>query len=461
LHFITFGATKDIFEMLNMEFMKKFSDRSNLLLLLFLIFWITQSCVNLNPTDTSDMNSGVIPKDFDWKTIKELSCTVKVTSTTGIADNTIRVIKIFNSSQMDQGSLVASGAATPASPFVVKISLATTVPALYIQELLPDGSKALKVIDVKESTLMVTFAAPIVTNVPAPSNSSFITANVPVDNDGDGVASFFDVDDNDASVAFVSYFPSESTWGTYVFEDMWPVKGDYDLNDLVLAFRISYYTNALNLVSRFRLDYNMEAAGSTYSIGAAFQLNLVAASNVQTIAGQSLTGTSPFQIEANGTENGVIQAVIPLFNNQKDVVAYTEFLNTVSGENIATADQYVSINFITPFQQADIAMSAFNMFIVANGRGREIHLPAYTGTSKFDASLADGYTLFPGDMFKNSDGMMWGIMIPRQFSYPEERCSIVNAYNFFSDWATSGGVNHDDWYLPTLLNMNIEKIYQL
>ncbi len=448
--------------MLNIKFMKRLSGRSNLLLLLFLFFWITQSCVNLNPADTSDLNSGGIPKDFDWKTIKELSCTVKVTSSTGIADNSIRVIRIFNSSQLDQGSLVASGAATPASPFVVKISLATTVPSLYIQELLPDGSKSLKVVDIKEPALLVTFAASSVANAPASSGTPFIAANVPVvDNDGDGVSSFFDVDDSDASVAFVSYFPSESTWGTYVFEDMWPVKGDYDLNDLVIGFRISYYTNSLNLVSRFRLDYNMRAAGSTYSLGAAFQLNLVAASNVQTVAGQALTGTSPFQIEANGTENGVTQAVIPLFNNQKDVVTYTEFLNTVSGAYSATPDQYVSINFITPFQQADIAMSAFNMFIVANGRGREIHLPAYTGTSNFDASLADGYTLFPGDMFKNSDGMMWGIMIPRQFSYPEERCSIVNAYNFFSDWATSGGVNHDDWYLPTMLNMNLEKIYQL
>ncbi len=130
--------------------MKRLSGRSNLLLLLFLFFWITQSCVNLNPADTSDLNSGGIPKDFDWKTIKELSCTVKVTSSTGIADNSIRVIRIFNSSQLDQGSLVASGAATPASPFVVKISLATTVPSLYIQELLPDGSKSLKVVDIKE-----------------------------------------------------------------------------------------------------------------------------------------------------------------------------------------------------------------------------------------------------------------------------------------------------------------------
>ncbi|MFA6769963.1 MAG: hypothetical protein WCR71_02180, partial [Bacteroidales bacterium] len=32
---------------------------------------------------------------------------------------------------------------------------------------------------------------------------------------------------------FANYFPSQTGWGTYAFEDQWPIKGDYDLNDLV------------------------------------------------------------------------------------------------------------------------------------------------------------------------------------------------------------------------------------
>ncbi len=445
--------------------MKSLSFRSKILFTFLVISFTTSACVNLNPPPQNIENptpiSNAIPKDFDWKTVKELSCTIKVSALSGIADNMIRVIKIFNNSQLNDGALIANGAATPVSPFVVKISLATSVPTFYVQEILPNGTTNLQTINILGTSLQVNFA-PISAGVQMTSNSSYIAANVPIlDNDGDGVGSTLDIDDNDASVAFASYFPSAGTWGTYVFEDMWPVKGDYDLNDLVLGFKVSYYTNSTNQVTKFRLDYNMRAAGSRYSLGAAFQLDNVEASNIQSVTGQAINGTTPFTVSPNGTESGVTQAVIPLFNNQQDVVTYSNFLNTVSGSYIVTPDEYVSLRFNTPLQQADVAMSAFNMFIVANKRGCEVHLPTYAGTTKFDPSIANGYNLYPGDKFKNSDGMMWGIMIPEPFEYPSERNSIVSAYTYFSDWATSGGTTHTDWYRPGAGNARQDQIYQI
>lgn len=280
------------------------------------------------------------------------------------------------------------------------------------------------------------------------------------DNDGDGVAAEFDVDDNDATVAFVSYFPSGSTWGTYVFEDLWPVKGDYDVNDMVLGFKVSYFTNASNLVTKLRFDYNLRAAGSTYDLGTAFQLDRVSASNVLSVTGREINGAVPFGVTSNGTESGVSLAVIPLFNSQKDVTSNQGFLNTESGNHVITPDQYLSVKFITPFQQSDIAMSSFNLFITVNSRDREIHLPTFAGTSKFNLSLANGYNLYQGDVFKNSDGMMWGLMIPEPFQYPSERNSIINAYLHFAEWATSGGTSYPDWYKPLSGYTNQAFIYQ-
>jgi len=446
--------------------MKPLSFRSKILYTFLIVSLLTSACVNLNPPthkiDNPAPISNTIPKDFDWKTIKELSCTVNVSAVSGIADNMIRVIKIFNNSQLNDGALIANGAATPASPFLVKISLATSVPTIYVQEILPDGTTNLQTINILGTTLQVNFASSMSAGVQMNTNTILIAANAPIiDNDGDGVGSTLDVDDNDVSVAFASYFPSAGTWGTYVFEDMWPVKGDYDLNDLVLGFKVSYYTNSTNQVTKFRLDYNMRAAGSRYSLGAAFQLDNVEASNIQSVTGQAINGTSPYTVGPNGTESGVSQAVIPLFNNQQDVVTYSNFLNTVSGSYIVTPDQYVSLRFNTPLPQSDVAMSAFNMFIVANKRECEVHLPTYAGTTKFDPSIANGYTLYPGDKFKNSDGMMWGILIPEPFEYPSERNSIISAYTYFSDWATSGGATHTDWYRPGAGNARQDQIYQV
>ena len=161
-----------------------------------------------------------------------------------------------------------------------------------------------------------------------------------IDNDGDGVAAEFDADDNDANVAFVSYFPTETTWGTFAFEDLWPWKGDYDMNDLVLGFRVKLYSNSENKVTSMDFDYNIRAAGSNLILSAAFQLDKVSASNISSVSGQPLIGSAPFVVNSNGTENGVNLAVIPLFNKVRDIVTeeYLSFLNTLPDSYISTPD---------------------------------------------------------------------------------------------------------------------------
>jgi len=441
--------------------MKKHSTLVGILLSCTLFVGITTGCVRLNPINNPDPSIIVIPKDFDWKTVREVNCTVNVSSVSGIADNMIRVIKIFNSPNLSDDALLVSGAAKPSAPFVVKISLATAIPAVYVQEILPDGSKNVKTIDIAGTSIVVSFTTSATSGASILNKSQAKSFNVIAsDNDGDGVVSGLDADDNDASVAFASYFPSASVWGTYTFEDLWPVKGDYDVNDLVIGFKISYYTNSSNLVTKFRVDYNQMGAGSTYRLGAAFQLDKVPSSNVQSVSGRTIDVSSVFSIDPNGCESGVSLAVIPLLNSQQDYVSYSGYLNTVSGAHIDTPDQNVVVKFVTPFQQADIAMSSFNMFIVANTRGCEIHLPSYTATTKFNSLLATGYDLYNGDQFKNNDGMMWGIMIPELFEYPAECNSILKAYSHFAEWATSGGASNTDWYKPIAGNKNQDYIYQ-
>jgi len=441
--------------------MKAYKRNIKLLFLVLIFAGTISGCVKLNPVNNPSSPIGLIPKDFNWRTIAELSCSVKVASVSGVGDNSIRIIRIYNNSLLNEQSLIATGAAKPASPYIVKISLATNIKAIYVQEILPDGTITLLTKNISGTSLDINFGSASATGSPAIASqpASFGSLAVAVDSDGDGVSSGYDVDDYDSAIAFASYFPSATTWGTYAFEDLWPVKGDYDINDMVIGFKISYFTNSSNLVTKMKVDYNMKAAGSVYSLGAAFQLDKVSSSNVQSVYGRSLNGTSPFSIGANGCENGVSLAVIPLLNNQKDYVSYTGYLNTVSGSHLNTPDKYVSVNFIAPVQQENVAMNAFNMFIVANTRGCEIHLPSFLGTTNFNSALAAGHSLFPGDLFKNYDGMMWGIMIPEPFEYPAEFSSITNAYSHFAEWATSGGTSSTDWYKPVSGNQGLNSIY--
>lgn len=87
-----------------------------------------------------------------------------------------------------------------------------------------------------------------------------------------------------------------------------------------------------------RLDYNLRAAGSTYNIGTAIQLDRVQATNITSVTGRTLNGSSPFSTNTNGTESGVSLAVIPIINNLQDLLSFPYFLNTVNGNNRETAN---------------------------------------------------------------------------------------------------------------------------
>ena len=294
-----------------------------------------------------------------------------------------------------------------------------------------------------------------------------ITPPAIVDNDADGVAEELDYDDNDPDVAFVSYFPSESAWATFAFEDLWPWKGDYDMNDLVLGFKLTNYSNSANKVTKMDFYYIINASGSSKDLAAAFQLDKINASNIKSVEGNITTGNAPFAVSSNGTETGVTLAVIPLFNKLQSIVPEQSgaFLNTVSGNHTVTQSRSITIKFNTPVESADLNINtSFNFFIIRNelgqvNRGLEIHLPTFLPTSKADLSMLSGRQLHPFDKYKFIDGMMWGIMIPEMFEHPFEGIVVNTAYLHFTQWAVSGGTEYPDWYKNLTGYRDDSKIY--
>lgn len=258
---------------------------------------------------------------------------------------------------------------------------------------------------------------------------------------------------------FGIFFPSETGWGTFAFEDLWPNKGDYDLNDLVLGFRITFLANSSNLITELHFDYKIKAVGATKTLGAAFQLDGINASNVGSVTGQKLGSSGMFTAASNGAESGVATAVIPIFNTAHGVESFTGFLNTQRGSYQATGEYKVVVKFVTPVSQSALNMSTFNFFITPDARGKEVHLPGFAATSRFSPSFITGGALHPNDMFKNADGMMFGLMFADSFDYPAERNSIIDTYTHFAAWATSGGAQYPDWYTNKEGYRNLELVY--
>ncbi len=265
------------------------------------------------------------------------------------------------------------------------------------------------------------------------------------DSDGDGIPNADDAYPSDAAMAFDNYYPSAGS-GTLAFEDMWPAKGDYDFNDLVIDYRFKITTDASNFVSQLTCNFTIKAIGAAYANGFGFQLNS---------PGVDLSG---IEVSGGAMEQGQNLPTFIVFNNASSLMSSSGSF----GVNVKKGDPYVqpvSVSMSITFPQHRISLnnlniSGFNPFIFANGaRGREVHLPDYPPTSRATASLfgtgADNSSLGGGRYYKTAENLPWAINIISGFQHVIERIEITDAYLKFSTWAQSAGVQYPDWYSNT------------
>lgn len=278
------------------------------------------------------------------------------------------------------------------------------------------------------------------------------------DRDGDGVLDELDKFPDDGTRAYITYYPAESKMATVAFEDNWPTKGDYDLNDLVVNYRYTFISNAANQVVELQGDYKVGAIGASFKNGFGVQLP-VAASAVTSVSGQLKSSTPYITYAANDVEAGQSKAVIIPFDNADLLLKNPDnsfFVNTRPEKDKVTngGTATVVVKFGTPVASSVLTASAFNPFIIGDmRRGYEAHLPGYAPTDKantqFFGQADDNSKPTQGRYYQTRENLPWGISFSEGFSYPIEGVSISSSYLHFNDWALSGGTSYTDWYTNT------------
>jgi LruC domain-containing protein len=274
----------------------------------------------------------------------------------------------------------------------------------------------------------------------------------PTDADADGVSDLLDEYPTDRTKAFNNYYPSKNNVGTLAYEDLWPSKGDYDFNDLVVDYNFNQITNADNKVVEVNAAITVRAIGASLKNAFSLQLN-TAPGNVKAVTGQSLNN-SVFVLNANGTEQNQSKAVVPIFDDPYKVLNATgSIVNTyVGGAYFTPRTINVKIELVTPVSLTDFGSAPYNPFIVVGGiRGKEIHLPANAPTDLADKSKFgtgdDDSNLGAKKYYMSDTNLPWAINFSVQFAYPAEKQDITKAFLIFNKWTTSKGSNNADWYM--------------
>ena len=257
---------------------------------------------------------------------------------------------------------------------------------------------------------------------------------------------------------------------TYLFEDQWPLYGDYDMNDIVLTIqKRKIYTNKENKVTKFELSIDLSAAGATKSIGAAIMLDNVPANAItQSVEFSDNTLAKNFNLNNNNIESGQDYAVIPLFDDAHKVLGRDRYeqINTVS--DYAGNTKPKNISFSITFNNPTISADAFNVnnlnvFIIVDGNRnprKEIHVAGYQPTKLANTDLFGGNNDNSHHGSKkyyiSKENLAWGIMVPSNFKWPLEYVNIKTAYSQFSDWVTSGGTENEKWWN----DFDVNKVFQ-
>jgi len=287
------------------------------------------------------------------------------------------------------------------------------------------------------------------------------------DEDGDGVLDELDAFPKDPSKAYVSYYPSQTGYASIAFEDNWPKKGDFDLNDLVVNYRYTFVSNANNQVVEMKGEFTPLASGASFHNGFGIQLP-VAASTVSSVTGQKAI-SNYISFASNGVEAGQSKAVIVPFDNHEALIKNPDgayFINTLMNKDKVTGSTAtVNITFASPVPAANLQVANFNPFLISDlRRGYEIHLPGFAPTDKATKTLFgtddDASVPTSNKYYLSKENWPWAISFTTEYKYPVELQPVNQTYLRFSEWALSGGVSFTDWYSNTGAGFrDVSKIY--
>lgn len=238
--------------------------------------------------------------------------------------------------------------------------------------------------------------------------------------------------DDDRSVAYRMTYN-----GILAFEDNWPNKGDYDLNDVIVKYNSVLSFNTNNQVLSTEDTFTALWSGASFKNGFAYQMN-TDRSNV-------VTEFDNFSDTSQGLDRELAKATVNVFTNAL----------SATGNNTKTASYKIKNTLTTPVDHETFGVAPYNPFIMVHenlGSNRcEVHLVNYKPTEKANMSLfhtgKDLSSPNNGIYYVAAENYPFAIQLvdAEDFSTTETE-SVDITYPEFIKWVKSNGSEYKDWY---------------
>ena len=290
--------------------------------------------------------------------------------------------------------------------------------------------------------------------------------DIPDDADGDGISNIYDDYPDDPDRAFNFFFPSENSFGTLAYEDLWPQQGDYDLNDVIINYQFTNIHNSnIDLVG-IQAQIQLAAVGGSnqngFSIEFPWPVSAVDFYNAN--LEDEAPGSYPLELLASN-ENCVLR-IIENTNDLIETPGQGVFVNTQPNENFyEPVTIFIEMYLNQSFDPEALDFSIpFNPFITINQNETiEVHLPDFPPTIYANLTYfqTEDDTSNPNidRYYKTEKNLPWAINVPTGWNYPIEKSQITWGYFAFAPWAESNGLSYQDWYEMITEQIDDDHIY--
>lgn len=238
--------------------------------------------------------------------------------------------------------------------------------------------------------------------------------------------------------------------GILAFEDNWPKKGDYDLNDVVVK-----YTSATQIFCKAGTDasfiYRTEDTFSLIHNGGVHPNKFGIKVNVDPVHIYNMTVDGEPYIPNKDSFDGT-GFIIELCDNIQDIKSLERYK-----EDVPPYDYNIEIIFkegeVSEAQWESVC-APYNPYITPKPN-TEVHLPFYSPTDKADMTLFgtehDKSDVDKKMYYVSGEDTKYPFAIhlsgAETFKLPKEEKNISTTYPDYDKWVQSNGTSYKDWYL--------------
>lgn len=362
-----------------------------------------------------------IPDDFSWSAVMQDVLLVNVTSAgkeTLVLDRTAMELYNENGELLD-AVIINDGTAC----FNVRIPAST-------KKLILKATASNTVLEFSALKRSLRLEVPV----------SFKSVNEKKDTDGDGLINQFDHAPGNPQIALSlneNFINKTSSY--FIFEDLWPSKGDFDFNDFIVKTSFSWKRGIGNYLTEISGIVEAQWSDSNYGLG----FELFEAKGAYLIYMDDVIMSMEGAQKAEVMNNGLI-----VVNETDGYGKITRKFTVKIKDKSLTNFVFVPFLFrkenrqhqIRPFGTPPTQLQQMDMFR-SEDDASPLSWQWVTG-EKFKNPLS-------GDdaFYRTAEGHPWGVQFVAEYFVPSpEKQSIAESYPQFKTWAESGGKENKDWY---------------